>query len=863
MATPLVSLLIGVGGFLLQMMFQPKPKDQHGPRLSDVNVAAVSPGNPIIRHWGTMKLTSQILWTSRLIETKHVNKAGGGGKGMKPKAPKQITYTYSVDAAFGICQGPVYRVRRIRANQKIIWNNPEIADEIAGDFEAAYYSEGTRLLESDVEYAEAHVGAFFFAFNNFSVNEYVHGTEQEAINYIMSHPLIPGQTPNSAVVNQLVGQMMDPIDKDMKYEKTKIRFDNLQIYLGHEDQQPNPVIESYKGVGNVSGYRGVCYFVVTNLQLEDFGNSIPTFQVEVEKGDGSVVLSDIVNDICIESGLEPSEFSIDGGLGKPEVAGFAITNSSSARSILQDLQRIFPFDGQETSYSLRFGWMENRAKAIVRREDFAAHEQGQEMPPVIETTRASDLELPRQFNLTYQEPTRAFSSNTVIARRMITDGNHVEDIEMAIALSRPLAKSLVESALANVYMGRRTHKAILPRKYVILEAGDAILVPEEDNPNQYYGLLITEVNTGANGVIEFSFVDHHHHEMVDAVTESDIIVDDDQDRTETFGSRTFAYMLDLPLLTDTEEDNVGYYVVMSGTRNGWNGGELVIDISSGGVVEAFGVVEDAENTGANWYTVVDTQEGAPHGFILNRLGPATPGAWDYTNYVRVMLLERDIQLASVAKSELIRNPFNLVVVGNEVLQFADAVDKGNGIWELRTLLRGLRGTDHAIEGHLAGERVVRLLQNSTHRVTHDVAHLNQSGEYRALSFGQSAEEADSFWFTNTGNSLRPYTVSIQEAVKSGDEFYVRWSPRVRQNGLWQNQIVPELDQPFENYEIDVVSPGGIVVRTAAISSEREWTYTDTMQVADFGSVQDSVTLRLYQMGRIIGRGFAKEITING
>lgn len=863
MATPLVSLLIGVGGFLLQMLFQPKPKDQYGPRLSDVNVAAVSPGNPIIRHWGVMKLTAQVLWTSHLIETKHVNKQGGGGKGMKPKAPKQITYTYSVDCAYGICQGPVHRVRRIRANQKILWNNPDIVGQLQEDFEAAYYAEGTRLLDEEVDYTDAHVGAFFFAFNNYSVNEYVQGTEAEARNYIMSHPLIPGQAPNQAIVTQLVGQMMDPIDKDMKYEKHKVRYDNIQIYLGYEDQQPNPVIESYKGVGNVSGYRGVCYFVVTNLQLEDFGNSIPTFNIEVEKSDGSVVLADIVTDLCLESGLEQHEFSVDGGLGIPEVAGFAVTNTASARNVLQDLQKIFPFDGQETSYALRFGWMENRPKAIIRREDFAAHEQGQGMPNDVETTRASDVEMPKQFNLTYQEPTRAFSTNTVYARRMITDGNQVEDVEMSIALSRPLAKSLVESALANIYMGRRTHKIILPRKYVILEPGDAVLVPEIDNDRLFYGMLMTEVNIGANGVLECTFVDHHHHEMVDAVYESDIITDDDGDTTESLGSRTYAYMLDSPLLTDSEEDVPGYYVVMAGTANGWNGAELVLDISSGGVVEAYGVVQDPENSGSNWYTVVDTQEGAPHGFVLNQLGPANHGAWDYANFIRVMLLERNVTLASIAKSELIRNPFNLCMVGNEIIQFADAVDKGNGMWELRTLLRGVRGTDPWINSHQPGDRFVRLLQNSTHRVTHDVSLLNQQGEYRALSFGQTAEDGESFFFTNTGNSLRPYAVSIHEAVKSGSDFYVRWMPRVRQNGQWVNDLPTELDQPFERYEIDVVSPGGVILRTTQIENVREWAYTDTMQVADFGSVQDSVTLRLYQMGRIIGRGFARETVING
>lgn len=60
----------------------------------------------------------------------------------------------------------------------------------------------------------------------------------------------------------------------------------LRIYTGSATQMPDPTIESYKGVGNVPGYRGLAYAVFTNFQLEKYGNSVAnlnlTFEVVTE-----------------------------------------------------------------------------------------------------------------------------------------------------------------------------------------------------------------------------------------------------------------------------------------------------------------------------------------------------------------------------------------------------------------------------------------------------------------------------------------------------------------------------------------------------------------------------------------------------
>ncbi|MCO5157885.1 MAG: phage tail protein [Aquamicrobium sp.] len=863
-----LSLAIGVAGTMLSAALAPKPKDQYGPRLSDINIATVSPGNPIIRLWGAMKVPGQLLWTSKLIETEHVEEVGGGKKGGgKGDSQKIYTYTYSVDCTVGVCQGPVHRINRIWANQKLLWMHDDIVMQASEDFDAAYYAELDRLVNQEgvTRLEEAYCGAFIFAFNNYRPDEYTYGTQAEAVAYIMAHPgtnlTPPVPAPSQSAVDALLGQMLDGLGKDQEYATNKIRFDSMNVYLGSETQTPNAKMEEYLGVGNVPAYRGVCYFVIHNLQLEDFGNGVPTFTVEVQKTDGAVQLHEIVRDVCRECSLDDVEFDALGHMPTDiEVPGFAVTQSQSGRGVLNMLQSVYPFDAAESAYRIVFQWINQRPVAIIRREDFGAYADGSEPPPSIETTRAQDADLPRRLQLKFQEPARAYSPNMVYATRQVTEADSVDDLDVTVALTRSMAKTRVEEMLALKFTARKSHKVLLPRKYVIVEPGDAVLVSDltDTTGYQYLSWRCVGVDIGANGILEHVFVDHNQFLHTTAITEGDLDIDDNQPAVLPRGSPTVPYLLDVPLLSDQETDNVGYYAVLAGNRNTWSGGALLIDISSGGTVQVFGIEEANEAAGSKWYAVAQNSVGIAHGYTLTALPRAMPGLWDDQLAIRVYMLNKEIDLASADPNDLLSQPLNMAVIGNEIVQFSQVRDLGNGIWEISKFLRGLRGTEHEMDKHAPGERFVRLKQSAIKRITHDNSGLNKPQVYRAVTFGDDPDSAASFTFVNTGNSLRPWTPAVHELVRrSNDDIYIRWSPRRRQNGGLINGQTLEIDQPFERYEIDVLD-GNTVVRTASITG-REWTYAAASQAADFGQVEDRVRLRLYQLGQIVGRGFAQEL----
>ncbi|WP_330115599.1 hypothetical protein SA496_14105 [Pseudomonas sp. JS3066] len=68
-----------------------------------------------------------------------------------------------------------------------------------------------------------------------------------------------------------------------------------------------------------------------------------------------------------------------------------------------------------------------------------------------------------------------------------------------------------------------------------------------------------------------------------------------------------------------------------------------------------------------------------------------------------------------------------------------------------------------------------------------------------------------------------------------------------------------MGETSESYQIDVMS-GATVKRTISTTSPAA-TYTASEQNADFGSAQPAISLRIYQLSSVVGRGLPLEVTL--
>lgn len=68
---------------------------------------------------------------------------------------------------------------------------------------------------------------------------------------------------------------------------------NLRVYVGSEDQLPDPLIEAVEGAGKAPAYRGLAYLVIEDLELSPYGNRVPQFSFEVVRSaQGPLVSTD-------------------------------------------------------------------------------------------------------------------------------------------------------------------------------------------------------------------------------------------------------------------------------------------------------------------------------------------------------------------------------------------------------------------------------------------------------------------------------------------------------------------------------------------------------------------------------------------
>ncbi len=96
-----------------------------GSRIQDLRAQESKVGADVQKVAGTVRLAGNVIWSTSLKETQHVDrqKSGGGkGGGGGSTTTTTITYTYSQSLAIGLCEGPIVSVTRIWANGKLIFD---------------------------------------------------------------------------------------------------------------------------------------------------------------------------------------------------------------------------------------------------------------------------------------------------------------------------------------------------------------------------------------------------------------------------------------------------------------------------------------------------------------------------------------------------------------------------------------------------------------------------------------------------------------------------------------------------------------------------------------------------------------------
>jgi hypothetical protein len=541
------------------------------------------------------------------------------------------------------------------------------------------------------------------------------------------------------------------------------------------------------------------------------------------------LLSNVIVDICQRAGYDPSE--IDVSLITGTVDGFVLSNRSTARSMIEELQKAFLFEGIESGSTIKFVPINQVSSVSINIDELLPMGSGQDAK-YLEIGRIDTNELPKTLSINYIAKTADYQQGTQEAIRQIADSGEAETVSVAVVMDNDVARQLVEKMLYIRWTKSVSFSFSLPIKYLRLEPSDVISLVDTSITHNIR--ILKKQFSGQTLIFEGERIDGEA--FTQTITGGNIsvvggVVFDPGDSS--------LFLLDIPVLRETD-NNAGFYIASGRDKSTWRGAQ---------------VYRSTDDITYNLLSSIPVPTIA--GQALTALPTGPHNYMDRVNTVDVQLLFAD-QLTSTSIDNLL-NSVNSCVLGDELIQFQTATLIGTRTYRLSNLLRGRLGSEQFKGSHVIGERFVMLSPGGNlDRVLDSSSSLGISKYYKPVSVGQDIMDVTASTFTNSGKGLKPYAPCQFKSVQqlSGD-FVLTWTRRTRFNGGWLNNSDVPLNEEREEYTLNIYN-GLVIVRTAIVSSPT-FTYTASMQVSDFGSTQSTISAKVAQNSAIIGAGYYESL----
>ncbi len=545
---------------------------------------------------------------------------------------------------------------------------------------------------------------------------------------------------------------------------------------------------------------------------------------------GQVPLADLIADLAGRVGMTEIDASGVTGL----VTGYVIDRLMSPRAALQPLMLAFHFDAVESEAVIRFFSRGGAPVLSLSDQDFAVtKEEG----ALFQRLRAQETELPVAVKLRFIEADGEYRQVAVDSRRLTTLSERVADVDLPVVMDQPRAQASADVRLMESWLERESLSFALPPSRLALEPGDVVTLSVD---GQSLVMRLDQVSDTALRAFKASATDATLYGFVPGAPRPAVLPP-----PAVFGPPNVAF-LDLPLLRGDENPHAPH---VAGFADPWPG-----------AVDVF-------------------QSASTSGYVLNKeiLAPAVMGQtvtdfyagptsrWDRGNVVRVQVKGGTLNSQDALS---VLGGANVAAVQNtdgawEVFQFQTALLVSQDTYDLSLLLRGQAGTEGAMRDPVAAGAPFVLIDSAL--VQLDLTANDRGLTYTWLYGPRGLPTSDSSYISTTrafsSIGLRPLSpVHVKGDRQSNDDLVLSWIRRTRLGGDdWDGLDVP-LGEDSESYDIEIMN-GAAVVRTFSVSVPTV-TYTSAQQVADWGvSPKTPLTVRLYQVGAVYGRGAVREVTI--
>ena len=192
------------------------------------------------------------------------------------------------------------------------------------------------------------------------------------------------------------------------------------------------------------------------------------------------------------------------------------------------------------------------------------------------------------------------------------------------------------------------------------------------------------------------------------------------------------------------------------------------------------------------------------GRVTNLVPAASPLLFDRGSQIIVELADDGMQLASATARQLAEGA-NVALVGEELIQFAQATLLSGGTWRLTGLLRGRGATENGIATHAAAETFVLVDSRLT---SLDPAKLGSNSARRIVAIGLGDPQGVGKGVALSGLTLRPPApVHARTRILADGTRRLEWTRRARGLHDWRDGVDVPLIEETESYIVRSGPPG--------------------------------------------------------
>jgi len=195
----------------------------------------------------------------------------------------------------------------------------------------------------------------------------------------------------------------------------------------------------------------------------------------------------------------------------------------------------------------------------------------------------------------------------------------------------------------------------------------------------------------------------------------------------------------------------------------------------------------------------------------------------------------------------------------EIVIFQTATLQANGTYVLARFLRGLRGTEHAMDSHADSDYFVMLDADALRRAQMLVSEVGDSHYYKGVTVGRTLIETPAKAWVHNAVALMPWSpANVQSSVDGSDNIDITWDRRDRiiSRALWD----PPMSEDSESYKVEIMDGETVVNTLTSITETVEYSSAD--QVTDWGRNMAVLDIKVYQYSQALTDwGYPAEVRI--